>query len=401
MALYNLKLLRPDLEQNITNIVKVRQSTTNTDLIPNPNSWLESTDFYCYYIASAFKAFKFAGWDAVPSSIMDTIKAQPNVTRYGVKLPVAHICSEPLLLTFFEVNPQEPGFAWLLSQVYLASEARYTATGNYTAFSEGNTGLDSPSYVYEFVVDWDGSTWKVVPSMTPIAYFKVAVGFHAIFNTEYTKKMVNMMKPKLQTSNGFQDGVAEDGRVVDTNIDRTNGLIISAAKYAINTLSALSPTPTPPVTLSPSPSPSPLPNPSIIPTSFPTPSYSSYPTYSPYPSESSTLTVTPSPTSSSSSSSSPSFSPSPASSPSPSVSPLENLTSSPTSSPSLSSNASPSESSNPATNNSTIWSAETVVIVVFAVAGCSFLASLLLIRFRVHSSTKHIKKQMPETAKDA
>jgi hypothetical protein len=402
MALYNLKLLRPDLEQNITNIVKVRQSTTNTDLIPNPNSWLESTDFYCYYIASAFKAFKFVGWDAVPSSIMDTIVAQPNVTANGVKLPVAHICTEPLLLTFFEVNPQEPRFDWLLSQMYLASEARFTATGNYTAFSEGNTGLDNPSYVYEFVVDRDGSTWKVVPSMTPIAYFKVAVGFHAIFNTEYTKNMVNYIKGKLPApSNGFQDGVAEDGRVVNTNIDRTNGLIISAAKYAINTLSAPSPTPTPTVSPSPSFSPSPLPSPSIIPTSSPTPSYSSSPTYNPYPSESSTPTVAPSPTSSPSSSPSPSFSLSPTSSPSPSLSPLETPTSSPTSSPSLSPNTSLSKSSSPTTNNSTTWSAETVVIVVFAVAGCSFLASLLLIRFRAHSTTKYAQKHMPETVNDA
>jgi Protein of unknown function (DUF3131) len=231
MALYNLKLLCPDLAQDIDSVVKVRNN--NTALLSDPKSWLTSTDFYCYYVASAFKAFKFEGWDVVPSSIINTIVSQPNVTAYGVELPSAHISVEPLLLTFFEVNPQDPKLTWLLSQVDLAQEARYNATGHYTAFSEGNTGLDNPSYVYEFVVDSDGSTFKVAPATTPIAYFKVAVGFNAIFNTEYTTNMMESVEGKLESSNGFQDGVAEDGRVVGTIIDRTNGLIISAAKYAI------------------------------------------------------------------------------------------------------------------------------------------------------------------------
>jgi hypothetical protein len=232
MALYNLKLLRPDLEQDIDNIVKVRNN--NTALIPDPESWFEATDFYFYYVASAFKAFGFEGWDVVPSSIINTIVSQPNVTAYGVELPVAHISIEPLLLTFFEVNPQDPKFAWLLSQVNLAQEARYNATGHYTAFSEGNTDLNDPSYVYEFVVDYDGSTFKVAPATTPIAYLKVAVGFNAIFNTKYTSNMVEYIQGKLPaSSSGFQEGIAEDGRVVNVIIDRTNGLIISAARYAI------------------------------------------------------------------------------------------------------------------------------------------------------------------------
>jgi hypothetical protein len=404
MALYNLKCVRPDLAQDIDYIVKVRNN--NAALIPDPNSFARSTDFYCYYVACAFKDFGFEGWDVVPSSTIATIVSQSNVTTYGVKLPAAHICTEPLLLTMFEVNPQDAKFTWLLSQVYLASEARYTATGHYTAFSEGNTGLDNPGYVYEFVVDSDGSTWKVAPSTTPIAYFKVAVSFHAIFNTTYTKNMVTYIGGKLPApSNGFQDGVAEDGRVVGTTIDRTNGLILSAARYAISKLPAPSPTPTPTVTLSPSSSPSlspipsstPTPSPSLSPSSSPSPSYSSSssPSASPSPSPSSSSTPTVSP-----SSSSPSSSPSPTSSPSPSSSPLETPTSSPTPSPSLSPSPSPSESSSPTTNNSIPWSTETVVIVVSAVAGCSLLASLLLIRLKRNGSTK-FHQHMHAMAMDA
>ena len=331
MALYNLKVLRPDLAQNITQIVN---RNNNSALMGDPTSWLGSTDFYAYYVASAFKGFGFAGWDAVPSSILSTIVSQPNVTAYGVKLPTAHICTEPLLLTFFEINPQDPKFAWLLSQVYLASEARYTATGHYTAFSEGNTGLDNPGYVYEFVVDSDGSTFKVAPPTTPIAYFKVAVAFHAIFNTEYTQNMVNYIKGKLPVpAEGFQDGVAEDGRIVNTIIDRTNGLIISAARYAIENI--------------PIPSPSSSPTPTVTPTPIP--------------------------------SSSPSFSPSPT----PSVSSL---------SPTPSTSSSPSSSPTPTTSPRVGWTIEPIVIVLLAVVGCLSLFLLLMIRLKRNDSTKFAKQ---------
>jgi len=152
-------------------------------------------------------------------------------------LPSAHICCEPLLLTFFEINPRDSRYTWLLSQVNLAQEARYDATGNYTAFSEGNTGLDNPSYVYEFVADSDGSTWVVTPRITPIAYLKVAVGFDAIFNMSYTQNMVDHILASLPASSvGFQEGVAEDGRVVGKVIDRTNELILASALYAIGNM---------------------------------------------------------------------------------------------------------------------------------------------------------------------
>ncbi|MCW4047213.1 MAG: DUF3131 domain-containing protein [Candidatus Bathyarchaeota archaeon] len=240
MALHNLKLLRPDLSQDIDYIVKVRNN--NTALLPDPQSWLSATDFYCYYVASAFKAFGFEGWDNVPSSIINAIVSQPNVTAYGVELPTAHICNEPLLLTFFEVKPRDSKFMWLLSQANLAQEARYNATGRYTAFSEGNTGLGDPTYVYEFIVDYDGSTFITKPSITPIAYLKVAVGFDAIFDTPYTNALVDHILNALPApSNGYQEGIDENGRLVNVIIDRTNGLIMSAARYAIDNNSLSTP----------------------------------------------------------------------------------------------------------------------------------------------------------------
>ncbi len=336
LALYNLKSLRPDLAPTIDYVVKVRNNNSDPNIVPDPKTWLESTDFYGYYVASAFKAFGFEGWDSVPSSILTHINSQPTVTTYGVELPKAHICSEPLLLTKFEINPQDAGFTWLLSQVYSASEARYEATGNYTAFSEGNTGLDDPGYIFELAVDNDGSTWKITPQpTTPIAFFKVAVSYQAIFNTGYANNMVEFLRGKLPVYySGFPEGVVEDGsRVVTLNIDRTNGLIIAAARYAISNMFSSTPSPTP------------------------------------------TSTPTPTPAATFSPSSSPSTSPSP--------SPSQEVPSaSPSPSPSVSSIPSPTDSPSPTTNPSVGWLAETTAITLFVISTCLFLSLAVVVYLR-------------------
>ena len=146
---------------------------------------------------------------------------------------------EVLLQSVFELEP-DSRLLELAKQVYLAHEARYNATGKYVAFSEGNTGLDVPSYTYEWVVLPDGRTWTITdPSgsdveITPIIYFKVAVGFLAIYNTDFTRNMAEYVESHLpEPTSGYVDGIDENGRLVATIIDKTNGLIIGAARYAI------------------------------------------------------------------------------------------------------------------------------------------------------------------------
>ncbi len=396
LALYNLKNVRPGLAEDINYIVKVRNN--NNILVPNPQSWLNVTDFYCYYIASAFKAFQFEGWNNVPSSIIGTIVSQPKVTSNGVELPIAHICTEPLLETKFEVKPQDSRFDWLISQVSQAHEARYKATGHYTAFSEGNTGLtgsNDPSYVYEYVVDTDGSTWKVAPQITPIAYLKVAVGLDAIYNTAYTESMVEYLIGKLPSfSGGFPDGVAENGRVVDTHIDRTNGLIISAARYVIENIPAPTPIPTTPPPSTPTPTPPPTPTPTASPTIAPSlsPSFSESPT--PPVSSSPSFSTSPPPTSIPSSSPSVSESPTPSVSSSPSSSYSASPTPSISSSPSLSFPPSPTISSSPnsPTNNNSDWYTQPITIVAIVLIACLLSAFLLVMRFKKYSFRGILRK---------
>lgn len=124
----------------------------------------------------------------------------------------------------------------LIFKAYQAQENRYRATGKYTGFSEGNTALPPhSSYVYEWIVTGGGETWKITPEeIKPIIYIKVGFGFYALFRTQYALNLINHVNSTFTDfTYGYWDGVDEDGRVVNTIIDRTNGIILSAARYAL------------------------------------------------------------------------------------------------------------------------------------------------------------------------
>jgi hypothetical protein len=236
VALKNLELYRPDLAERVDNVVYKRVNYTSW--LPSVESMAGSTSIYAYYVASGFAGFWPERIAPVAEVILNNIVIVPKVETYGVKLPMADIPCDPLFYSVFELKPD----ARLLSlsmQVYLAHEARYKTTGKFVAFSEGNTDLDDPSYVYEWVVRSDGRTWVVTDQtgsetqISQIVYYKVALGFLAIYNTDFARNMQEYLANQLpQPTSGYIDGIAEDGRLVSTITDKTNGLIISAARYA-------------------------------------------------------------------------------------------------------------------------------------------------------------------------
>jgi hypothetical protein len=121
----------------------------------------------------------------------------------------------------------------------LAHEGWYNATGIFRAFSEGPT-IPGP-FAYEWVVLPDGQTWVVQDQqgldylIHPIVYSKVAFSFLAIYNTTFARNMVVNLENNLpDLGNGYCDGIHEDGtNKVQITGSNTNGLIISAARYAI------------------------------------------------------------------------------------------------------------------------------------------------------------------------
>jgi hypothetical protein len=248
VALNNLRVFRPDLAGAVNAIVYTR---TNYALLEQAvDALTDSKNFYDYYVASGFAGFWPSRFSALASSILNNIVSAPTVLTYGVTLPTSKLTCEPLLLSVFNLasNAKLDGLA---QKVYLAQEARYTATGKYVAFSEGNTGLDSHTYVYEWVINEDGSTWTIndvqsqAVDIAPIVYFKAAVGLLAMYNTSFTENMASYVESKLPTpTSGYSDGIDENGRVDTSTIDKTNAMIIGAALYAIGNLPSPSPTPT-------------------------------------------------------------------------------------------------------------------------------------------------------------
>jgi hypothetical protein len=258
VALNNLKVFRPDLAGVIDSIVY--NYTDYSPLEQAVNKLTGSTSLYDYYVASGFACFWPSTFSNLASSILNNIVSAPTLSTYGVTLPISDLTCEPLLLSVFNLAPNDE-LDSLANEVVLAQEARYTATGKFVAFSEGNTGLNGTSYVYEWIVNNDGSTWVIIDGNTgqavgisPVIYFKAAVGLLALSKSSFTEGMVSYIESKLPTpSDGYSDGVDDTGRVDTTTISSTNGMIIAAALYAIDNL--------------PGPTPTEIPSPSLIPSS--------------------------------------------------------------------------------------------------------------------------------------
>jgi hypothetical protein len=237
VALNNLKNYQPDLTSRINYVVYNR--TDYTPLLSGINSSDGSNSIYAYYIYNGYAAFWPLQVGNVPSEIMSNIASKPTVTTYGVSLPNIALTCEPLLCSIFELKRTDDGLADLMGQVYLAHEAYYNNTGQFVAFSEGNSRTSQ--FIYEWVVAPDGSTWKITNDaktvyydINPVIYEKVVLSFLALYNTTYSYNLsVYLEKNMPKTINGYLSGVDTLGRVVPDVGSNTNGLILDAALYAI------------------------------------------------------------------------------------------------------------------------------------------------------------------------
>ena len=235
-ALHNLKIHDDGFATRVNNIV---YNKTNYTVMLDEMDVLarKSINIYDYLVASGFAAF----WPEkgnVPTLIVDNIMSAPRVDLMGVELPASKISCEPILLSIFHLPQPDPRIRDLSRQVYLAHEAWYNATGTYRAFSEGFT-MDR--FAYEWVILPDGKTWVVQDQWgydygtSPIIFSKVAFGFLSLYNTTYARDLVVYLEDRLpELDSGYCEGVYEDGGfTLNAGSGNTNGLIVSAARYAI------------------------------------------------------------------------------------------------------------------------------------------------------------------------
>lgn len=237
VALNNLRIFNASLAQNITNIVFHRSNYAA--LVPNILAESQySTSIYTYYFGCGYASFWPDQLSGVPNRILNNILSSATVTTNNITLPVSSILGDPLLCSVFELNNNNSKLMTIMRQVYLAHEAYFNATGVYRAFSEGPSLSDH--WAYEWTVLPDNRTWVILDeknqpfNISPIIYTKIALGFLAIYNTTYAYNMnVYLEKALPAPSDGYCEGVTEDGAQLTRMGLNSNGLILAAAKYAL------------------------------------------------------------------------------------------------------------------------------------------------------------------------
>jgi hypothetical protein len=230
VALHNLKKSKPEQAARIDHIVHERYNLTgmaaSISKSPNPEN---------YYLAKGYSYFGFN------STNIHACLGNPRrmieggqIDVYGVSLPNVKLISEQVLHAVFEVET-DGDFQEIAHRTYLAQQRRWEETGKYTAFTEGARRTE-PHYIYEYIV-LPPDTWYVTAigmgdlDLVPIVFIKAGVGFHAIYNTSYTRDLLDEYLERVETDNGYMEGVDEDGAVMRILTDKTNSLIINAARY--------------------------------------------------------------------------------------------------------------------------------------------------------------------------
>jgi hypothetical protein len=356
IALKNLETYNPTLKNRIDTLV---YNTTNYELrkisvdilLGEYNTGIRNPNLYDYYVTKGFACFWPERYNTEANSMLDFIFSRTKIQYNGVTLPNAQIICDPMLMLMFEFQNNDPRIVNLSQDAYLAQETRYNTTGHYTAFSEGNTGVDGIySFVYQWIVAADGRMWTcqyndnnglvVDVPISPIIFFKAAIGMRALYETPYTQQMVDYLTSQMPYPYaGYIQGVDETGRVLySVNAGVGNALIIEAACYAIEQ-SSVTPTPTPSPVPTPFPTLTPTPTPSVTPSPTPTPTPS--PTPTPNPSPTPTVTPTPSPTPTISPTPTPTAPPTSTPTPTPTATPTPTSTPKPTATPSTTPTISP------------------------------------------------------------
>ena len=143
--------------------------------------------------------------------------------------------SEPYVLTGLDLGFNSTSLR-LASTVYRAQEQRYRDTGQFTAVSEGHISI-KPYFTYSTV--WGGGEpWAVMrldgsrmDDLRTIST-KAAFGWHALFETEYTTKLIASLEDLAQPEKGWMEGRYElDGSPNKSTTCNNNAIILASLAY--------------------------------------------------------------------------------------------------------------------------------------------------------------------------
>lgn len=146
-----------------------------------------------------------------------------------------YVVSEPYILDGLEFGFDRFSKE-LMARLYKVQQLRYEKTGILTAVSEDNIDK-APYFVYNTVFA-DGKKWNAVTGSGEDAEAfksvstKAVLGFHALFNDEYSNKLIKHIENNYDENRGWYSGIYEQSGEPNTAITaNTNGIILEAMHY--------------------------------------------------------------------------------------------------------------------------------------------------------------------------
>lgn len=158
-----------------------------------------------------------------------------NINLFGAP---NYVVSEPYILMAIEFGLDQDAKE-LTHRIYSAQESRFRSSGKLTAVSEDNIDQE-PYFIYNTVFA-NGQAWNAVDE-TGVRYpdlktlsTKAALGWDALYNTDYTRRLVLEVQKTKTVDRGWMSGIYEsDGRVNAVATANTNGIILEIINYKAN-----------------------------------------------------------------------------------------------------------------------------------------------------------------------
>lgn len=146
-----------------------------------------------------------------------------------------YVLSEPYILDGIETGFQALPKAYA-DRILAAQEARYQATQELTALTEDN--LDrAPYFVYNSLFV-NGKPWATITDTQEqhnnlrFLSAKAAIGWHVLYNTDYTRSLADTVFNKLKSDKGWYNGLYESLRQPNKSLTaNNNGVILESLLY--------------------------------------------------------------------------------------------------------------------------------------------------------------------------
>ena len=146
-----------------------------------------------------------------------------------------YVLSEPYILDGLEFGWDyiSREFSW---RVYRVQEERFRKTGILTAVTEDH--IDQPPYFVYNTVFTNGKSWNTLTekgedaSALRTLSIKAAFGWHALYRSKYTNKLIQEISSLYHPSNGWYSGIYEESNIPNKSINaNTNAVILESLAY--------------------------------------------------------------------------------------------------------------------------------------------------------------------------